>query len=522
MSTKRPLTVGVLSPNDPRPWVRQDNLNLMLSHEASLIKALKSQGVKVIRGGDGFSKEDQIAWNTNLVHRQISNIAKASPDALIINQGSWTFPYDSVDAVRFFQQETEDIARVVMFSYKDTEFPGLVAGMAAGGGLKRLGIPFASCYGIIDKDKKVLSELMAILEFYQQRAMAAPIVKKVISDLGKQKYLSLGGMALKMMTTTADVDQWAKVFGVTFETLDQSELIVRAEDMVKWSGKPGESDFQITDKRLRASLDYIYKKEHGKFDFTRPKLQNINKWVYQTALYWAAVDLVKEYGITFAGIKCQDELSARHCTACMATAFLGNDIGPDGRKKTIIPTACENDMDSALTQLILHLISNKPAGFGDFRDVEKQVLAIVNCGQHPPYFFGGPKEDSTHKLDKVEYMGQEVFYAAGGSGVRGRTPGGHTITIARLGRENLRYQMVAFPMETLEVNPKEHQKYNPSWPIIKGKVPMTDAELIKVWPCNHLGFGYGDYTAHLAELAHRLDIGFRVYDKSGREYFKST
>ncbi|GAI80985.1 unnamed protein product, partial [marine sediment metagenome] len=26
--------------------------------------------------------------------------------------------------------------------------------------------------------------------------------------------------------------------------------------------------------------------------------------------------------------------------------------------------------------------------FGDFRDVEDGILSIVNCGQHPPYFFG--------------------------------------------------------------------------------------------------------------------------------------
>jgi L-fucose isomerase-like protein len=517
-----PIKVGVFSPNDPRPWVRSENINLMLKHEDFLVKALKSKGVKVIRGGDGFAKEDQIAWNSKLVQNHIKIIAQGKPDILIVNQGSWTFPYDSVDAVRYFQQETGDIARVVMFSYKDTEVPGLVAGMAAGGGLKRIGTPFSTCYGKIDKDKKVIDDLMEILSFNKKRAEAAPLVKKAIQQLGKQKYMAFGGMALKMMTTTVDVDQWAKIFGVSYECLDQSELVARSAEMVKWEGKPGESEFEIIDARLKKSFDYLYGQKHGKFDFSRPKLRNISKWVFQMSLYWAAVDICKEYGITFAGIKCQDELSAQHCTACLATAFMANDIGPDGKKKQIIPTACENDMDSSLTQMLLYLLSGKPAGFGDFRDVENQVLAIVNCGQHPPYFFGGPEDDSVKKLDKVEYMGQEIFYAAGGAGVRGRTPGGHTMTIARLGRENLRYQLVAFPMETLSVQEKEHDKYNPSWPIIKGKVPMTDDELIKVWPCNHLGFGYGDYTPHLAELAQRLNIGYKIYDKSGREYFKSS
>lgn len=514
------IKVGVFSPNDPRPWVRAENLDLMLEHEASLIRALKSRGVQVVRGGDGFPKENQIAWNTHLVNAHIKKIAKARPDALIVNQGSWTFPYDSVDAVQAFQRETGDIARVVMFSYKDTQVPGLVAGMAAGGGLKRIGVPFASCYGVIDKDRRVLDDLMSILSFYKQRAAWAPKVRAAIRALRTQKFLALGGMSLKMPTTTADVDQWQKLFGISYEALDQSELLDRALGMVEWAGKPGASDYKVKDARVRRALRYLYEEGHGNFDFSRKRLPSIHRFVLQLSLFYAAVDVCEEYGVTFCGIKCQDELSAKHCTACLATAFLSNDVGPDGRRKRIIPTACENDMDSALTQLLMYLLTGKPAGFGDFRDVEDGVLAIVNCGQHPPYFFGTPDEDSRTKLDRAEYMGQEVFYDAGGSSVRGRTPGGQTMTIARMGRENLRYQLVATTIRTVRVTKEDHRRYDFSWPIIRGRIPIPDQVLIDVWPCNHLGFAYGDLTPALAELAHRLDIGFRIFDATGREYYK--
>lgn len=516
------MKVGVFSPNDPRPWVRTENVEMMLSHEKSLVETLEAEGIEVIRGGKGFPTEDQIAWNTKLVRAHIKKIAKAKPDVLIINQGSWTFPYDSVDAVKAFMRETSDIARVIMFSYKDTQYPGLVAGMAAGGGLKRIGIPFASCYGIIDKDPATRKWLLDILQFYKKRVAAENTVREAIGRLGQQKYLSLGGMALKMPTTTADVDLWQKLFGISFEALDQSEMKQRALELVDWEGKPGESDFTIKDDRVKAAIDYIWEKKHGTFDFSRDKLKNINKFIYQMSFYYATLDLVSEYDISFLGVKCQDELSARECTACLVTSFMSNDIGPDGKEKMIVPSACENDMDSALTQLWLHLLSGKPAGFGDFRDVEENILAIVNCGQHPPYFFGGPEEDSVGKLDKVEYMGQEIFYAAGGSSVRGRTPGGHKMTIARLGRENLRYQLIATVMDTIDVSPEEHLKYDLSWPIIKGKVPISGEALIDIWPCNHLGFAFGDYTPHLVEMAHRLDIGYRIYDENGREYYKAS
>ena len=516
------IKVGVFSPNDPRPWVRTLNLESMLKRESFLINALQERGVEVIRGGDGFPKEDQIAWNTDLVRKHIANIAREKPDALIINQGDWTFPYDSVDAVKAFMLETQDIARVVIFSYKEPKVPGLVAGMAAGGGLKRIGIPFQLCYGAIDKDPKVLEELMDILRFYKKQSEVSEKVKEAIKALGKQKYLALGGMALKMPTTTCDVDQWQKLFGITYDALDQSEMKIRALKMIRWKGKPGESDYEIIDKRVKEAIDYLYNEKHGNFDFSRESFKSISKFVYQLCFYYAALDLCREYQATFAGIKCQDELSSRDCTVCLATAFLNNDVGPDGKPKEIIPVACENDMDSALTQLWMYLLTGKPAGFGDFRDVENGILAIVNCGQHPPYFFGRSDEDSVKKLDAVEYIGQEHFYAAGGSAVRGRTPEGEIITVARLARENLRYYLVAMPIETVEVSPEEHKKYSLSWPIIKGKIPIPDKKLIEIWPCNHLGFAFGDLTHHLAEMAYRLDIGYRIFDRKGREYFKPS
>jgi NAD(P)H-hydrate repair Nnr-like enzyme with NAD(P)H-hydrate epimerase domain len=37
------------------------------------------------RGGDGFPKEDQIAWNSDLVREYNKKIAKSKPDAFIVN-----------------------------------------------------------------------------------------------------------------------------------------------------------------------------------------------------------------------------------------------------------------------------------------------------------------------------------------------------------------------------------------------------------------------------------------------------
>jgi L-fucose isomerase-like protein len=513
-----PLRVGIFSPNDPRPWVRAENLQLMLDHERALVNSLTRNGYECVRGGEGLPEQDQIAWSTELVHAHAAHIAAARPAVLIVNQGSWTFPNDSVDAINYCAREMGDIPRVVMFSYKDTQVPGLVAGMAAGGGLKRIGVPFTSVYGVIDQDPRAERRLLDVLEFYGRRADAAPVVHRALTRLTQQKFLALGGMALRMPTTTADVDQWQKLFGVSYEALDQSELVERGLEMVEWGGKPGNSAYTIRDPRVQKAVDFTLLGGHGTFDFSRKGLPDDRKYVLQLSHYYAALDVCEQYGITFAGIKCQDEMSARLCTVCQATAFLGNDVGPDGQAKPIIPVACECDMDSAMTQLWLYLLSGKPAGFGDFRDVEDGVLAIVNCGQHPPYFFGTAEEPAVTKLDRVEYLGQEVFYDAGGASVRGRTPGGQVMTVARLARENLRYYLAATVIKTLDVSPEEHKRYNLSWPIIRGQLPISDGQMIDLWPCNHLGFAYGDWTPHLVEMAQQLGIGFRVIDSQGMEY----
>jgi L-fucose isomerase-like protein len=515
---KLDLRVGVFSPNDPRPWVRKQNLQGMLHREQLLVNALGDWGVDVLRGGEGSDGQDQLAWSTTLVREHAERLARYDADVLLINQGSWTFPYDSVDAVVAFDRACEGPPRVVVFSHKETTVPGLVAGMATGGALQRIGIPYSLCYGDIAGDPDCRAWLYQILHFQQRRARAADAVKQAISRLHRQKYLALGGMSLRMPTTTADVDQWQKLFGITYEALDQSELVERAHRMVSWSDKPGLSRGVVRDPRLAQALAHLVDQGHGSFDFSRSSLPSADLFIYQLSFYYAALDLFDAVGATFGGIKCQDELSARHCTACLAASFLSNDVGPDGKTKPVVPIACENDMDSALTQLWLHLFSGQPAGFGDFRDVEDGALAIVNCGQHPPYFFGGPDESSAEKLDRCEYMGQEVFYAAGGSAVRGRTPGDLTLTVARLARENLRYYVVATVLETVAVDPSEHARYDLSWPIIKGKLPIPDETLIAIWPCNHLGFTFGDWTPHLVEMAQRLGIGFRVYDATGREH----
>jgi L-fucose isomerase-like protein len=169
---------------------------------------------------------------------------------------------------------------------------------------------------------------MSKLRFFKRRAHAAESVAAAIGRLPEQKYLQFGGESLRMPTATADPNLWQKVFKVSYDHLDQSEIVNRALAMVRWSGKPGESDYEIVDERVKAAVEY--KEKTANFDFSRDKLPSIHKFVLQVAVFYAARDIIEQAGATFAGIKCQDELSANLCTACIATSYLGNDVAPDG------------------------------------------------------------------------------------------------------------------------------------------------------------------------------------------------
>ena len=184
-------------------------------------------------------------------------------DVLVLNEGSWTFPYDSRDAAQYFAHlkrgdDPSFSPPALIFAYQDTQVPGMVAGMAVAGALRRIGIPYHLVYGRIDSDEAVRERLRDILAFYDRRREAAGRAATVQEELHRQKYVAFGGMSLKMCTTTADVDAWAKLFGISYEALDQSELTKRALRCVSWSGKAGESDpVEITDERVSAGIESL-------------------------------------------------------------------------------------------------------------------------------------------------------------------------------------------------------------------------------------------------------------------------
>lgn len=532
VASSRPR-IGVFAGYDPRPWVMRDCADHDIAVLEGLISRLAATGAyDVVFPGATRSGWDKLCHTTALCEQYASEFAAAQVDGLLNVHPTWTFPQTSQKVVAAYAQKIKahDATarpRLCMVSIQDTTVPGMVSGMATGGSFNQNGEAFVHVYGDFDSPA-TLQELRAALDMFGRRAAAADTVRGVVDGLHKLHAIEFGSFSLQMPTTRIDQEELTRRWGITSESLDQQVFLDRAFAMFDWAGEPGRSPIaKILDRRVEQAVRRTFDEHPEKFRVLRDREVPRDKFALQVAMYYATFDIAQEKGAGAITIKCQDECSGKYATCCMATSFLGNDVDPLGKPKPIIPTSCETDLPTMYSQFLLKELAGKPAGFGDFRYVKtdrqgRTLLAIVNCGQHPVYYAGRETDAVAQKFAQTEHPGQEHFYAAGGASVRMRTAGGQDVTVARLGVENGRLYLVATLLQTIDVPTSRHAKYNPSWPILEGHVPVSDKVLGKRWPSNHLGFVYGDHVAALIELAERMGIGYWIWDRGGTEYWKPS
>lgn len=526
------LKVGVFSGYDPRPWVMKECAEGDIKILEDFVLRLRQLGdYDVIYPGDKKKGYDKLCHTMHLADEYAAVFAARSADVIINVHQTWTFPQLSQKVITSFinKMKAKDrffVPRLILASIQDTQVPGMVSGMATGGALRQIGINYTHLYGYFNS-KEMLGRLREALEFYAGMTEAHGRASRVVQGLHREHILEFGSLSLQMPTTRINHEELMARWGISSENLDQQVFLDRAFAMFDWEGVPRLSRIEaVRDRRVRRALRGVYDAHPEKFVVLRERNVSRDKFALQCAMYYAVHDIAREKGATAVTIKCQDECSSIYATCCIATSFLGNDLDLDGGKKRIIPTSCETDLPTLLSQLLLARLTGRPAGFGDFRyvktDKTKTILAVVNCGQHPMYFAGRENDSWKSKLAHTDFPGQEHFYAAGGSSVRMRSAGGQSVTLARLGVESGRLYLAATVMETYDLDASRHEAFNRAWPIIEGYVPVTDEVLSREWPSNHLGFVYGSHLPALMELAEQMGIGYTIWDRSGRVHHRPS
>ncbi len=505
--------IGIVDFNDEREHVVQGTISECGKVKEKVIRAMEETGeVEIVDPANSFSGLEKMVWRPDLTRKYAQILAEAEIDGVIFHYSVWASPRLTRMAAQILirqRNKNNQTTPILILTNLAPEQPGMVGGMAAAGGLDQLGIPNLRVWSEnISADQAKLDQIVQFARFARERQSVSALADEVIEKLHGQIYGSLGGRSIQIVTAEADPLQWSRIFGVDIQPIGQLDIVRRANQMIVWSEGINSQVVEIKDERISRAFDFLSKyatiKYQGKF--TPDKLK------YELACYYGTQDLIEDNNLDFFGIKCQTELSEYHVTQCLTHAFSNDSRGPGGEKKKIVPCACEDDKDGVLTQQIMHLLTNQPTMFADFRhlDPKKNLLYLVNCGAHTPWF-ATRTEDLKANLAKIEIQPQAFYYAASGGTVKfDAAPG--PVTGARLGRNNGKYWMNIVPGEFIS-KPADALTTTPCWPqaYFKFQVPME--QLFREHPCNHIQVVAGNWVAGLVEICEKLGIGYKIQDK---------
>jgi L-fucose isomerase len=435
----------------------------------TLIKWLKGKpNLEVL-----YSKN--IIGNVKTAIEETKKLTSQDVDCLLFFIPEWTFPNLIVEAA------TTGNLPVLLFSPLDPGHAGLIGMIASSAALNQLGIKNVRIWGRIGEDE-TLSKIMI-------DARATHVIKKL-----RGKVLGLfGGYPMGIYTATVDPLQVYSIFGVDIKHIDQLEIVKRAERIHK-------DEIDKAYEWLRRMVKKIY------FDGQKLTEDALKK---QIGCYLAVKEIVEEEQLDFIAFKCHPELSGGYCTQCLTQAFMNDPYDWNGNKK-IIPTACEADIDGAITMEILHLLTNQPVSFFDLRHFSRpdKLLTFMNCGSQSTWF-AKKSNNPSENLNLVSLYPQ--IFKAGGASLQFQCHPGE-ITLARLTRIKGEYVMQIAKGEFIKRSMEEMKQAVYSWPQGFVKLKADPEEFLTEVGSNHLHAVYGDWVNDLIKISNNLAIKYKVFD----------
>jgi L-fucose isomerase len=477
----RPIRVGLLDFGDGRDFLQAPLEPINRQFRDRLTDRLHADGFDIVQA-------DSVIWQNEIAVRNGRRMQAEHVDVVIFNFSVWAWPQYARVAAQFCPQP------IVMFSTINPKYPGLVGMLANAGSLAQAGIRFTKTFGDLSDDRvyqSLRSQLVAIAAARRLKGLT---------------YCLIGGRSLGIDTTVIDPAQWMREFGIDVDHVDQFELIRRADEEI--AQRPGD--------RIDTALSYLkrtIKKIHwttpdAPFRLTEDLLRR------QLGLYYAAIDLIEEFGYDFLGIKGQRELTEHYATADVAEAFLNDPYHPDGTPKPSIVCATEADSDAALTMEIFKQVTGEPALFADVRHyhADLDIWDLCNSGEHATFFAARSREPEPN-LARTEFRPQGFYFPAGGAAVYHIAAPG-AMTLARLTRDDGRYVMTIVPAEIVDFGDERNHALaavsQDNWPHAFAKFACTPETFIQQFHCNHIHGAYGSWVRELEQVCDVLGIEARV------------
>jgi len=213
----------------------------------------------------------------------------------------------------------------------------------------------ASCLEAFSKLKRTRENIRLVLEkngkAIEKVAFYIKIIR-TIKGLDGSKLGVVGGTSAWLVATTKNRELTKKKLGVRI-------VEVKIDELLDASNKVHVEEAKEHSKRVLPKFDKI----------VEPRDEDI---LGAVRIYRATKRLVEEKDLSAVTIKCFDLIEPTKNTACLALSLL-NDEG------TV--AACEGDIDSALTMMIVKQLTNQPALMANLNDVnlEENTITLAHC-----------------------------------------------------------------------------------------------------------------------------------------------
>lgn len=420
--------------------------------------------LKAILNELGFEVEDE-----GPVHRTYEQMTQAGKNlrtkgilALVIYVGTWTYANAAVSAAK------EADVPVVIWGDAEPGTCGLVGSAIARGGMAEFGLHANLVYGPFD-DASTRAKCKSLLT----AACAAMSLRGQKLGLG-------GGTCMGMVTAVCDPNAVKMKFGVEIDSFEQMLIIQKAQE--------------ISDSQAKSFLQWI-KDTFGKV------IAKDEAMIRQIKLYLALTTFCKENNYDFVTAKCLPEMANFYTSFCLAHSIMGDAKDAYGAKERFV-FSCEADINAALTMQIMKYLQDGPVMFTDLTqfDFHSGVLTTCNCGSQPTDFAVNEK-DVYWEIEGVH----EHYWKFGGTCPQHVTRPGR-VTLARLGRNNGKYEMLIAPAEAV-MFPREKLRET-IWerPHAYFNLLCNRQEFFESVFSNHIHMVYGDYTDELMEVCKVLNI----------------
>ncbi len=275
-----------------------------------------------------------------------------------------------------------------------------------------------------------------------------------------------------MDTCILDEPRLKTTFGLAVERIPLEDVFARARAV------PNEKNAAV-----RRDLDEVL----DNLDTLQPK-----PLLGTISVYNALKDIAVEQRLDGLAVRCWPEFfTEMGCAACGAMSMLSDGFGG----ATPLPCSCEADINGAVTQLILQLLSGAPAFGTDMvaADMEQDTLALWHCGLAPFSMAdpNQPKHGGNHSNRGVPLVMDFPL-----------KPG--QVTIARVSQATGELRLVVGRGEILAA-PKPFSGTSGVLRLEASTQTFVDA-LMREGLEHHISFVYGDYLDTLNEFAELISL----------------